>query len=53
MWFAFILWAILIIFIAECVNPGFIWMVLGSCIVYGILYFGAMQLINWIKTRKK
>ena len=47
-----ILWAILIIFIAECACPGLIWVVLGTMAVYGVLYFGVMWLVDRIKNRK-
>lgn len=50
---AIIVWAILIIFIAEAASPGLIWMTLGCMAVYGILYFGVVWLVNWIKTRHK
>lgn len=47
-----ILWAILIIFIAEAACPGLIWVVLGTMAVYGVLYFGVMWLVDRIKNRK-
>lgn len=47
-----ILWAILIIFIAECACPGLIWVILGTMAVYGVLYFGIMYLVDKIKSRK-
>lgn len=47
-----ILWAILIIFIAECACPGLIWVVIGTMAVYGVLCFGAMWLVDRIKNRK-
>lgn len=47
-----ILWAILIIIIAEAACPGLIWVVLGTMAVYGVLYFGAMWLVDRIKNRK-
>ncbi len=47
-----ILWAILIIFIAECACPGLIWVVLGTMAVYGAIYFGIMYLVDKIKNRK-
>ena len=47
-----ILWAILIIIIAEAACPGLIWVVLGTMAVYGVLYFGVMWLVGRIKNRK-
>lgn len=47
-----ILWAILIILIAECACPGLIWVILGSLAVYGVLYFGIMAIVDKIKNRK-
>jgi hypothetical protein len=47
-----IIWAILIIVIAECACPGLIWVILGTMAVYGVIYFGIMYLINRIKNRK-
>jgi len=51
MTFAILIWAILIIFIAEAACPGFIWVTLGCLAVYGILYFGVVWLVDWIKNR--
>lgn len=47
-----ILWAILIIIIAECACPGLIWVILGTMAIYGVIYFGIMYLIDRIKNRK-
>ena len=47
-----ILWAILIIFIAECACPGLIWVILGSIAVYGAAYFGIMYLVDKIKNKR-
>lgn len=47
-----ILWAILIIIIAEAACPDLIWVVLGTMAVYGVLYFGVMWLVDRIKNRK-
>jgi len=47
-----ILWAILIIFIAECANPGLIWVILGSMAVYGAVYFGIMYLVDKFKSKR-
>lgn len=47
-----ILWAILIIFIAECACPGFIWVTLGSMAVYGAVYFGIKYLVGKIKNKR-
>lgn len=47
-----ILWAILIIFIAECACPGLIWVILGSMAVYGAVYFGIMYLVDKIKSKR-
>ena len=47
-----IIWAILIIIIAEAACPGLIWVVLGTLAVYGVLYFGVMWLVDRIKNRK-
>lgn len=47
-----IIWAILIIVIAECACPGLIWVVLGTMAIYGVIYFGIMYLIDRIKNRK-
>lgn len=47
-----ILWAILIIIIAEAASPGLIWVVLGTMAVYGVLYFGVMWLVDRIKNRE-
>lgn len=44
-----ILWAILIIVIAECACPGLIWAILGSTAVYAIFYLAAAALYNKIK----
>lgn len=49
---AILIWAILIIFIAEAANPGLIWVILVSLAVYGVLYFGGMWLIDRIKNGK-
>lgn len=53
MWFAIILWGIIIIWIAEAASPGLIWVILGCLAVYGILYLGVVWLVDWIKNRKK
>ena len=50
---AILIWAILIIFIAEAGSPGFIGVLLVSLAVYGVLYFGGMWLIDRIKNGKK
>ncbi len=47
-----ILWAILIIIIAECACPGLIWVILSSLTVYGVLYFCIMTIVDKIKNRK-
>lgn len=47
-----ILWAILIIIIAECACPGLIWVILGTLAVYGVLYFAVMAIVDRIKRRK-
>lgn len=47
-----ILWAILIIIIAECACPGLILVVIGTMIVYGAIYFGILYLVDRIKNRK-
>lgn len=47
-----ILWAILIIFIAECVCPGLIWVILGSMVAYSAVYFGIMYLVDKIKNKR-
>lgn len=47
-----ILWAILIIVIAECACPGLIWVILGTMAAYWAIYFGMMKLVEWIKNRK-
>ncbi len=47
-----ILWAIVIIIIAECACPGLIWVILGSMVAYGAIYFGIMYLVDKIKRRK-
>lgn len=47
-----ILWAILIIFIAECACPGFIWVTLGSMAVYGAVYLGIKYLVGKIKNKR-
>ena len=44
-----ILWAILIIVIAECACPGLIWVILGTMAAYGVIYFGIMFLVDRIK----
>lgn len=46
-----ILWAILIIFIAECASPCLIGVILGCLAVYGAVYFGIMYLVD--KTKNK
>lgn len=48
-----IIWAVLIIIIAECACPGLIWVILGAMAVYGVLYLGIMWLANKIKERCK
>lgn len=47
-----ILWAILIIIIAECACPGLIWVILGTLAVYGAIYFGITYLVDRIKNKK-
>ena len=47
-----IIWAILIIVIAEAACPGLIWVVLGTIAVYGVLYFAVMALVDRIRNRK-
>ena len=47
-----ILWALLIIAIAEAACPVLIWVVLGTMAVYGAIYFGIMYLVDRIKNRK-
>lgn len=49
---AILIWAILIIFIAEAGSPGFLRFLLETMAVVGILYFGGMWLIDRIKNRK-
>lgn len=44
-----ILWAILIIFIAECACPGLIWVILGCLAVYGAIYAAFVAIVNKIK----
>lgn len=46
-----ILWAILIIIIAECATPGLIWVILGFLAGYGVLYLSISWLITVIKKR--
>lgn len=53
MWFGLILWGILIIIIAESACPGLIWVILGTMVIYGIIYLGVVWFVDWIKTRKK
>ncbi len=52
MWFGLILWGILIIIIAESACPALIWVILGTMVVYGIIYLGVVWFVDWIKTRK-
>lgn len=47
-----ILWAILIIFIAECACPGLIWVILGTMAAYWAIYFGVTKLVELSKNRK-
>lgn len=49
---AILIWAILIIFIAEAGSPGFLRFLLETMAVVGILYFGGMWLIGRIKNGK-
>ena len=44
-----ILWAILIIFIAEAACPGLIWVVLGTMAVYGAIYAAFVAIVNKFK----
>lgn len=44
-----IIWAILIIIIAECACPGLIWVVLGCMAVYGIIYAAVVAIVNKFK----
>lgn len=46
-----ILWAILIIFIAECACPGLIWVILGSIVAYWAIYLGIMYLVERFKKK--
>ena len=48
-----ILWAILIIFIAECACPGLIWVILGSLAAYWIIYAGVMWLVGKTKEERR
>lgn len=48
-----ILWAILIIFIAECACPGLIWVILGSMAAYWAMYCGIMYLVDKIKDKRR
>lgn len=50
--FGLILWAILIIIIAEAASPGLIWVILGTMAVVWSLYFGIAWLIDKIKNRR-
>lgn len=47
-----ILWAIVIIIIAEAVCPGLIWITLGTLAVVWGIYFGIYMLIEKLKDRK-
>ena len=47
-----IIWAILIIIIAEAACPGLRWVVLGTLAVYGVLYFAVMALVDRVRNRK-
>ena len=47
-----IIWAILIIIIAEAACPGLIWVVLGTLAVYGVLYFAVLALVDRVRNRK-
>lgn len=46
-----LLWAILIIFIAECACPGLIWVTLGLLAAYWAIYYGIMFIVDRIKHR--
>lgn len=46
-----VLWAILIIFIAECACPGLIFVVLGAMAAFGAIYAGVIYLVNKLKWR--
>ena len=45
-----ILWAVLIIIIAEAACPGLIWVILGCMAGYGALYLGYLYLKDKINT---
>lgn len=47
-----ILWLILIIIIAECANPGLIWMTLGALTALIVVYVGFMYLVKKIKNKR-
>lgn len=47
-----ILWAILIIIIAEAACPGLIWVILGTMVAFGLLYFGVVYIVSKIQERK-
>ncbi len=44
-----ILWAIVIIIIAECACPGLIWVILGCLAVYGAIYAAVVAIVNKLK----
>lgn len=46
-----VLWAILIIFIAECACPGLIFAVLGAMAAFWAIYAGVIYLVNKLKRR--
>lgn len=48
-----ILWAILIIVIAECACPGLIWVIFGAMATYWAIYFGIMYLVDKIKKKRE
>lgn len=47
-----IIWAILIIFIAEAASPGITLITLGVITAYAIIYFIAMAITDKLKNRK-
>ena len=50
---AIILWAVIIIVIAECANPGLLGVIFGSIAAYGALYLAVIKIVDKIKARRR
>lgn len=48
-----IIWAIVIIIIAECACPGLIWVILGAMALYIVIYLILNAIVAKFKQTKK